>query len=591
MFGFMGLRLAHINRMRRITQTLVRHGIVQLLEGATSGIDAARAGRRLAQALDELGPTFVKLGQVLSTREDMLPAAFVRELAQLQDRATPFHAKVARAQIEASLGSEIVARFARFDDQPLAAGSIAQIHRARTISGDEVVVKVRRPEIERTVEEDIELLEALADQLVRRFPEAARHDPMGFVKEFARGLRAELDFTREAASLTKMREAVGGAALVPRAHLELSSVSVLTMDFIEGSKVSLLTDPAARKVAARRVVACFTDQYLRGELFHADPHAGNLLWQPGGGLAMLDLGAVGAIDPAMRKALRQMAAAAVTRNQTGLARALLTMVHTPANLDRPAVERDLGKLVSAVLGAPLGDVPVSRLVRDVFALAQRHGLRFKAEYFLLFRSSMLVDGVLRGLDPSIDPITAGQAYIMRSFWRPAWLLPAVWLGLYAAARRVVLLGAQAGARVAGVPAAAKRLLGGLPAATKRLATEPSLVMHELSARLPAATRARRMAPAALALVIGVLAMARLGSGAPEHEPRRLAAAPGLQTALAPSLMDDLPAAAPAAKPAPTAPAAPVPAVAKKPVHKPAPAPKLVKPAKPVPHKPAPRTRR
>jgi ubiquinone biosynthesis protein len=140
MFGSMGLRLAHINRMRRITQTLVRHGIVQLLEGATSGIDAARAGRRLAQALDELGPTFVKLGQVLSTREDMLPAAFVRELAQLQDRSTPFATRVARAQIEAALGSEIVARFSRFDDQPLAAGSIAQIHRARTLAGDEVVV-------------------------------------------------------------------------------------------------------------------------------------------------------------------------------------------------------------------------------------------------------------------------------------------------------------------------------------------------------------------------------------------------------------------------------------------------------------------
>src|SRR5262245_53551921 len=171
MFGSMGLRLAHINRMRRITQTLVRHGIVQLLEGATSGIDMARAGRRLAQALDELGPTFVKLGQVLATREDMLPPAFVRELAQLQDRATPFSPKVARAQIEAVLGSPIVARFSRFDDQPLAAGSIAQIHRAVTLAGDEVVVKVRRPEIERTVEEDIELLEALAEQLVRRFPE------------------------------------------------------------------------------------------------------------------------------------------------------------------------------------------------------------------------------------------------------------------------------------------------------------------------------------------------------------------------------------------------------------------------------------
>ncbi len=551
------LKLTHLNRMRRITQTLVRHGLLGLLDGATGGLDAARAGRRLARALDELGPTFVKIGQVLSTREDMLPPAFARELATLQDRAAPFDVRVARAQVESSLGAPIAKCFGRFDEQPLAAGSIAQIHRARTLAGDEVVVKIRRPGIRNSVAEDVELLEALAEQLIKRFPGAAQHDPVGFVREFARGLTAELDFAREADSLRQMRRVVGRAAHVPRVYAELSKAGVLTMEYVEGKKVSSLAGDELRVGAARRVVACFTDQYLRGDLFHADPHAGNILWREQGGLALLDLGAVGMIDAPMRRSLRQLAIAALRRDEVGLARALLTMVHAPADLDRGAVERDLGRMVIGLLGGPLGDVPVSRLVRDVFALAQRHGLRFRAEYFLLFRSAMLVDGVLRGLDPKIDPVAAGRAYIVRSFWRPVWMLPAVFLGVHGLTQHSL----QAIARYRFAPAAMAlalcalvmgRLWGGVAAA------QPPML------RLPAPQIVPLVSADALAITPTPLSPGLAVALAPRPRPRPAHQAP------------THPAPAPTAQPAPVQPA-PATAAEAAPA---APRPSLARPSKP-----------
>jgi ubiquinone biosynthesis protein len=426
--------LQSIQRSGKIAQVLLRHGLLGLADalglaggGSAPPLRAAKLGRRLAQALDELGPTFVKLGQVLATREDLLPAEMIRELATLQDSATPIPAHRAREQVRRALGAPVAALYAAFDDRPLAAGSIAQIHRARTRDGAEVVVKVRRPGIETTIEQDVALLRSLAARLETRVPELARHDPVGFVDEFARALRAELDFEREARSLERMRRSLGRTARIPRVHAELSADAVLTMDFVAGVKVSKVA-PEARERLAHRLVACFATQYLRGDLFHADPHAGNLLLAGDGALCMLDLGAVGAINGEMRRNLLQLASAAGQRNGTLIASAVLPMVHVPAELDRGAYEADMGRLIAPLVRGAIGDIDATALVRDVFGVAQRHGLRFRAEYFLLFRSAMLVDGVIRSLHPAIDPIKITRAHIIRSFWRPAWLAPALWLG-------------------------------------------------------------------------------------------------------------------------------------------------------------------
>jgi ubiquinone biosynthesis protein len=465
----MRLQLNHLDRMRRITLVLVRHGLAGVLEGGMLKLDE-RTGRRLARAFEDLGPTFVKLGQVLATREDLFPLSFVRALAELQDRCTPVPAAAAREAIEEGLGRSINTLFARFDDRPLAAGSIAQVHRARLHDGQEVVVKVRRPGIDRTIADDLELVALAADYLCR-VPALAAHDPVGLAREFARGLHEELDFNRECSTLCAFDGHVAARAFAPRAITTHSGQTVLTMSFELGIRVSALDDVEQRRLAARRMVAAFSEQMLIGDRFHADPHGGNLLWDAERGLVLLDLGAVGQIDASLRRSLRGLAAAALARDGAALASALLELVDAPASLDRAAYERDLGALLERAVLAPLGKSPVSAMIGEGFAVARRHGLRFKPSAFLLARSALVLDGVLRALDPEIDPVAVARAHVLRSAWRPRW------------ARASLELGSAALARVARVKSAAVK---------ERLAT----ISPRLPARLP-------FAAAALAVVIGL----------------------------------------------------------------------------------------
>lgn len=419
--------MSNFQRTGQIVQVFVRHGVLALLDpfGRTDKSTSARLGRRLARALDDLGPTFVKLGQALATREDLLPADMARELSQLQNQATPISVTEVRACIERGLGKPLSQLFASFEDRPLAAGSIAQVHRARTFEGDDVVVKVRRPGIERTIVADLQLIEGAAQWLSERFPELARHDPVAVAREFGRGLREELDLGREAQAIQEMRGLLRGCAHLPRVFLSSSSDSVLTLEFIGGRKVSDVTDAKERKWLAHQIVASFTTQFLRGTMFHGDPHAGNLVCRPDGQLSMLDFGAVGRIDRPSRRALTRLAIAAARGRPDAMANALLDMVHAPPDLSRESYQRDVGKLLTEVAGRPLGEISVAALMNEVFAVSRKHGLRFKPEYFALFRSSMLVEGVLRSLDSSVDPLNAARMYIVRSWYRPMWFGPAL----------------------------------------------------------------------------------------------------------------------------------------------------------------------
>jgi ubiquinone biosynthesis protein len=441
-------RLAKIDRLQQVVRVLVRHGLLGLADQLGLGdrrltarhargeMPAARLGRRLALALDDLGPTFVKLGQFLSAREDLLPAATVRELARLQDGAATLPARVIRRQVAAALGRPLADAFAWFDDQPLAAGSIAQVHRARTRDGAEVVVKVRRPGIETRIADDLALLEVIARRAAARSAEIARLDPLALLAELETSLRLELDFDREAACLRRMRGAVGTSARVPRVHDELSAGPVLTMEWIDGVKLTSLPPEADPARVARAVVGCFATQYLTAGMFHADPHGGNLLYTRDGRLALIDLGATGDLDPGMRRTLLHIAAAAGRRDGARLAEVGLELVHAPADLDRHAFCDDLGRLLDDALSRPIGELRVDELSRGVFAAARRHRLRLRWEYFLLFRSAGLVDGVLRGLDPTLDPVAATRAHIVRHALTRRWAGSALWLGWQTARLRL-----------------------------------------------------------------------------------------------------------------------------------------------------------
>jgi ubiquinone biosynthesis protein len=488
-------QLATLDRLRRIAQTLIRHGLLGLVDQIGLGdgslimrhppeeLAAARYGRRLSRALNALGPTFIKLGQFLSTREDLFSPPMARELAQLQDNASPLATDVITRRIAEELGRPVDQAFAWFDERPLAAGSIAQVHRARTREGREVVVKVRRPAIERDIERDLVLLASLARRAAARSPDIARIDPVGLVGELGANLRLELDFGHEAECLRRMREVVAGTAHVPEVVAELSTAAVLTMEWVDAVKVGATSMAAAdARVAARAVVACFATQYLRGTMFHADPHAGNLLWTPDGRLVLLDLGATGAVDDAMRRMLFRLSVAAARRDGERLAEVALAMVHAPPDLDRAAYRRDLGQVLDGAISGGLGQIRIADLIRDVFAVAQRHHVRVRSEYFSLFRSAMLVDGVLRRLDPSLDPVAETRRHMVRNLFSRRWFAPAASLTAQTAAVRAVRLVRGRGLRLLVVASAVAAALaialftsagtGEPPAGTVRAAAVP-----------------------------------------------------------------------------------------------------------------------
>lgn len=463
-------RLSNLNRMRQVVQALVRHGFRSLVDQLGFGdrglsVEApnervtARLGRRLALTLADLGPTFVKLGQILATREDLLPAAVTTELATLQDRVQPLPEAVVRQQIERCLGKPVAQLFPWFDGQPLASASIAQVHRARTFEGREVVVKVQRPGIAATIADDLALLHQLAELLEDRVEDAQRFDPRGVARAFAEGLQRELDFRLEAEAYRKMRVAVGGTCRLPAVIEASSGEAVLTLDYVAGRKVTAVTDPAARKVLARRILKTFTHQVLRAGYFHADPHPGNLVAVGSDELALLDLGAVGTVDAETRANLVRLAAAGASRDRLGFARALLAMTAPTAPVDLPAFDADVSRLLDLLLGKDLRQMPLSEITGALFELIRRHGLRVNGESFTLVRAITILDGVLRELDPHLDPLKAAAPHILYATVASGDLRPAVVLG------RAIARGRwqrspqlRAGAIGAGVTAASGLLL-------------------------------------------------------------------------------------------------------------------------------------
>lgn len=412
----------------------MRHGLFGLVDQLRRGDSNAAElmGKRLAQALEDLGPTFVKIGQVLSTRQDIVPAPIAKQLAMLQDGSAPIPGLVAQREIERSLSKPVSALFAKFDPRPLATGSIAQVHRARTFEGDEVVVKVRRPGITKVVEADLKLLSAACNTLEARIPELHRYDPSGLARELGNSIREELDLSREGDAIERMREVLGRDGRVPRVYREFTTKNILVLEFIPGIKLSLVKGAEERRAAAQQLVGGFTAQLLGGDLFHADPHAGNLMRSDDGTLTMLDFGAVGQLTPESRQLLRRLSWAAVRGDAEGVALAALDLTHVPPELNQERYLQQVRGVVAPLLNKPLSEVDVPALVNDLLAASRDHGLRMRSEYYLLFRSLTLVDGTLRELDPQIDPIRATTSHILRRWYRPRWFLAALvllWVGV------------------------------------------------------------------------------------------------------------------------------------------------------------------
>ena len=366
---------------------------------------------RLREALEELGPTFVKFGQMLSQREDLFPAALVSELRGLQDQAKSFSAQTARAIIEEDTGRGVGELFATFDDQPMAAASMAQVHCATLHDGTEVIVKVQRPGIAETVEADIAVLRRVS-RMLSAVPALQAFNLPQLVDEFAATLRGELDFVQEGHNAERFAELNRDEALVlvPKVFWESTTRRVLTMEHSTGRRIDQAALPDGSDIAAT-LMRLFLTQVFEHGVFHADPHPGNVFLRRDGRICFHDFGAIGELSPRVQESLRQLFLAVIARDAPWVASAYLGMGGASAELDRAAFTNDLSAALDRYYReSGLGRQSFGAILQEFVGLGRRHHIRLLRETTLLMRAFAELESLVRKLDPEFSSLSVFQSY-------------------------------------------------------------------------------------------------------------------------------------------------------------------------------------
>ncbi len=406
--------IAPAMRMQRVALILARHGFGEILERRKPS--PAGIGPRLARLFADLGPTYIKLGQLLATREDLFPPEVTSALASLHSGVPPMKPRLVERLLKRALREDFERAFASIEPTPLAAASIGQVHRAVLRSGEHVVVKIQRPGLARIVAADLALMRAFAGWLGRAIPEIAALDPIALLDAFERSIIGELDFTREAANAARLSALLDGApeVRVPRIVTSLVRPTVLVMEEVHGKKLTALAEPE-QKAARAALLRAFTRQILDHGVFHADPHPGNVLVESDGRLVLIDLGAVERVDDALRADLGRLVRALALGQKRALADAVLALSPDGASvsIDRARLENELGQLVADAGGKGDG----ARVLAQMVALGRTHKLRLSPSLLALVRALALLDGVLRGLDPARDLVADLRREWLLSFGR------------------------------------------------------------------------------------------------------------------------------------------------------------------------------
>ncbi len=377
---------------------------------ASKELERLSTQERLRLALEELGPTFIKLGQVLSTRPDLIPKEFADEFSKLQDRVPSIPSEEIRTQIENELEAPTDELFASFNDHPFATASIAQVHRARLHSGEEVVVKVRRPGIEEVIDTDLDILEGLAYLIEHHLPSGDLYDPQGIVKEFRRTLEREMNYLREGQTVDRFAQAFDCDATlrIPKVFWEHTGETVLTLEFIDGIKISeidrLEKEGYDLKLIASRGADTFLRQVLVHGLFHGDPHPGNLLILPDNVIGMLDYGMVGRLDKSLKNRLADLLLFLVDRDVERIVSMLLYAGDLGDEVDMDHLRRDLSEFIDDYYEMPLQNINTGKLLGDFVDLMTLYRIRFPSDLMLLAKALMTMEGIGRSLDPDFNMI-------------------------------------------------------------------------------------------------------------------------------------------------------------------------------------------
>ncbi|MEO7555756.1 MAG: AarF/UbiB family protein [Acidimicrobiales bacterium] len=406
------MRPSHLARYKDIGSLLVKHRHL-MGQGSTPDDDALEVdARALASDLEAMGPTFVKLGQLLSTRADLLPPPYLKALARLQDGVEPFGFAEVEQIVTEQLGVRLSKGFRSFDSTPLAAASLGQVHRAELRDGRPVAVKVQRPGIRAQIVDDMDAIEEIAGFADGHTDSGRRLGFADMVTEFRASLLAELDYRQEAANLVTLGANLSDheGIVVPQPIPDYSTAVVLTMEFVAGRSVGALGPLGLMEVdgpqLAGDLFSAYLDQILVHGVFHADPHPGNVLVTDDGRLALLDLGMVARVAPEMQDSLIKLLLAVSGGQGRDAADVAISMGSRLADFDADAFQRRAADLISRNQGATLGDIQAGALVAELTRSAGECGLRLPAELTMLGKALLNLDEVARTLDPEFDPNAA-----------------------------------------------------------------------------------------------------------------------------------------------------------------------------------------
>ena len=413
----LSLKPEHLKRYTDIARLLIQHGradIVKTMDVDLPDDEAAEAAVsgdpvKLAHDLEALGPTFIKLGQLLSTRSDLLPAPYLDALARLQDKIEPFPFQEVEEIVSTEIGVRISKAFEDFDHVPVAAASLGQVHRARLRSGREVAVKVQRPGIRQVILEDLEAFAQIAALVDKHTEIGRRFAFQDMLEEFRKTLLRELDYRREAVNLVTLAHNLReySRLVIPRPVDDYSTSRVLTMDYVKGTKITELSPLAVidfdNRGLAEDLCRAYLDQILVDGFFHADPHPGNLLITEDRRLALLDLGMVARIDPAMQEQLLKLLLA-VTAGQGQQAAQATLKIGTPlAGFDESRYRREVADLMGSFQSVSGQQIQVGRAVINLARVAAENGVRPAPELTMMGRALLQLDETARALDPDFDP--------------------------------------------------------------------------------------------------------------------------------------------------------------------------------------------
>ncbi|MDT3425509.1 ubiquinone biosynthesis protein [Paenibacillus forsythiae] len=425
------VRIRHAGRYRSIAMALMRHGFGFMVEelglyrvlslprrlGAQELQHPTRTlGERIRLVLEDLGPTFVKLGQVASTRSDLLPESIINELVKLQDHVPPFPAEMARNIVEQELDQPLGEIFDSFEETPLAAASIGQVHRGVLLSGQPVAIKIQRPGVMRMMSRDLEILRDLTGLAERRLGWARQYSVSRMAEEFSRSLMNELDYSQEGRSAERIAQQLvnNKSVYIPAIYWDYTSSRVLTMEFVEGitlnRREALLSRGVNLKDTAERLVDIMLKQIFIDGFFHADPHPGNVMLTDGGQIALIDFGMVGRLSEETRDHLSSLIIALMRKNTEAMVRAILRLGVIPEDADPSALYEDMDRLREEYYDVPFSQVSIGKALNDLFAVARRHHLAIPPDLAMLGKTMLTLEGVVGNLDPSFSIIQMAEPF-------------------------------------------------------------------------------------------------------------------------------------------------------------------------------------